>query len=51
MRAGGAGVEFALAFENRQVLGFDGLADGGNQDGRMIAGVVAGELQRGHQRG
>ena len=40
-----------LAFENRQVLGLHRLADGGDEDGRMIAGVVAGQLERHHQRG
>ena len=50
MRAGGAGVELALAFENRQMLGLDGAANGGNQNRRMIAGVGAGDFQRGQQR-
>ncbi len=51
MRPGGSGEKFSLAFENRQVLGLHRLADGRDQDGRMIAGVISGELQRSHQRG
>ena len=47
MRAGRAGEEFSLALEHRQVLGFHGAAHRRDQDGGVVAGVVAGDFQRG----
>ena len=51
MRPGGAGEELAGTFENRQMLGFEGAANGGNQDGGVAFGVGAGMAEGGKQRG
>ena len=47
----GAGVEFALAFEDGEVFSLDRPADGGDQDGGVLAGVVAGLAEAGEQGG
>ena len=51
MRAGGAGEEFAFAFEDGHVLGFEGFANGWDEDGCMFAEVVAGAFESDEQTG
>ena len=47
VRAGGAGEEFAFAFEDRHMLGFERFADGGNENGCVSADVVSGAFESG----
>ena len=50
LRAGGAGVEFALALEHGEVLDFDGTAHRRDQNRGMVAGLCPREFQRHQQR-
>lgn len=47
--AGRAGVEFALAFEDGEVLHFDGAADGRDHDGRVFARVISALAEAGEE--
>ena len=49
MRPGRSGVELALALEDGQVLVFHRAANCGDEGGGVVAGVAAGNFQRGEQ--
>ena len=49
VRPGGAGEEFAFAFEDGHVLGFEGFADSWDENGCMFAEVVTSAFESGEQ--
>ncbi len=51
MGPGGAGKEFAFALEDGHVLGFEDFADDGDEDGGVLAVVVAGAFEADEQAG